>query len=591
VLGGWCFPVLTPGAARDAQAGAAYALEGIGGLIGGLLFTFLLAPIGTAVTLTVALAASVAAELARRPIVAVAVLALGVVAAGPAGDWLAAATWRWAGHPGALERWQETRHQRLELSAGPPWSLYANGALRASYPDRWQVAPRAHLLALLHPHPERVLLVGGLADGTLVPLLAHPIRSLDLVEEDPALPDLLSGWYDRDLEEALADPRVHVHATDPLRTVRGGGPWDVIVLLDSDPTTLRRGRTRTVELLRLCAERLSDSGIVVVRVGVVDTYLGGAAGDLLTTVATSLSTVFDRLTALPGEPVLLIAGPGTPDTVAAARLIKRWRDRSVNDPDLAPEMLELLVDPHRQATLNAELEHRSGAPHTLLQPRAVLPATALAEGRGGHPPLVRLTRALANAPPWTLLLAVIAIVAVQQLSRSPAAVAASVGFVSMGWWLTLLAVWQATVGSVYTEVGALTATFMGGTAAGAAAARRGRVSDRWLVWLLAAAAGLSLAVASGAAWRWPRLAVPALLLAGGALTGALFPLVTARFSGTVRHGAGRAYAGEEAGAATAAVLIGIAVLPWIGIRSAALVLAAVAAGAAVVCRWRQPMPE
>ncbi len=589
VLGGWCFPVLTPDAANDGQPGAAYALEGLGGVLGGLVFTLLLAPIGTAATLTVALAASVAVELRHRWLVAAAVVALGVTAAGPAGDWLAASTWQWAGHPGDLEHWRETRHQRLELGAGPPWSLYANGALQATYPDPWQVVPRAHLLALLHPKPDRVLLVGGLADGTLVPLLGHPVQSIDVAEEDPALPRLLERWYDPALIEALADQRVRIHTTDPLRAVRRGGPWELIVLLDSDPSTLRRGRTRTAELFATCQQRLADDGVLAVRVGVSDTYLGGAAGELLGTVAGTLRTVSDRVTALPGESILLLAGPGAPATIAVSDLETRWRQRGVTDPGFVPEMLELLVDPQRQKQLNAELDRRSSAPHTILRPRAVLPATALAEGRGGQPPLVQLARALANAPTWLLVIAVAAVVGAQQVIRAPTTLAASIGFVSMGWWLTLLAVWQVTVGSVYTEVGALTAIFMGGTAAGALGARWQRLSGRSLQWILLTAGALSLVMASGAAWRWPGLAVPGLLLAGGVLTGAAFPLVSSRFSATVRQGAGRTYAGEEAGAAAAAVVIGIAVLPWAGIQPAALALAAIAVGAAGSCFRGRPV--
>ena len=591
VLGGLCFPILTPEAAGTDQAGAAYALEALGGLLGGLGFTFVLAPFGTAATLAVTLAASVAVALRRRPVVASAVLALGVVAAWPSGEWLATVTWRWAGHPGQLEHWHETRHQRLELGAGPPWSLYANGAFQASYPDQWRVVPRAHLLALLHPRPNRVLLVGGLADGTVVPLLRHPIRSLDMVEEDPALAPLLSAWYDQALTDAMADPRVHVHATDPLRAVRHGGPWELILLLDSDPATLRRGRTRTVEFFRACQRSLTQDGVLVVGVGVNDTYLGGAAGDLLTTIAASLDAVFGRITAVPGESVLLLAGPGLSETITPDGLGRRWEDRAVADPDFVPEMLSLLLEPQRQSTLNAALAQRQGSPHTVLRPRAILPATAVVEGRGGHPPLVRIARALANTPQWLLLLAVAGVVVSQQITRSPAALAASVGFVSMGWWLTLLAVWQSTVGSVYTEVGALTAAFMAGAAAGALVARGRRVPNESLPWLLIAAAGISLAMATGVAWRWPRPVVPVLLLVGGALTGATFPLISARFEGATRHGAGRAWAGEEAGAAAAAMAIGIAVLPWAGIRPAALVLAVVAASAATASMRRQPMAE
>jgi hypothetical protein len=163
------------------------------------------------------------------------------------------------------------------------------------------------------------------------------------------------------------------------------------------------------------------------------------------------------------------------------------------------------------------------------------------------------------------------------------AVAAAVGFVSMGWWLALLAAWQATMGSVYSQVGALSAAFMAGIVGGAVAVRsRGGSAERVLPAVLAGGVALSLALALELPLAWPRATCVPLLVLGGALTGAAFPGV-AVLAGAARGraDAGRGFAGDEAGAAAAALLVGLMALPLAGMRATSLGLAVIAAAAAV----------
>jgi spermidine synthase len=235
---------------------------------------------------------------------------------------------------------------------------------------------------LLHPRPERVLAVGCLADGAISAMARHPAAEILVVEDDPQLPPQLREWYGPALAEALADPRVRVLATDPLRALAHPGAWDLIVLRDGDPITVRHNRTRTVEFYDRCRSRLAADGALVVRLGVPDTYLGGSAGRLLEVTASSLRRVFPKLLAVPGESILLVAGG---DAMAASvdpvELERRWRERGIEDELFAPEMLELLLDPRRAAELARVVDAAAAPLNTMEHPRAVLLAAGLHEAR------------------------------------------------------------------------------------------------------------------------------------------------------------------------------------------------------------------
>lgn len=589
-LGGLGFPLLAGGGGGD--AGGAYALEGAGALAGGVLFSLALAPAGSAASLLLALAVTLGVTAwGRRPL-AVGAAVLAAAAAVPVQGLLERASWRWAGRDAPLLDWQETRHQRLELAGDGRRALFADGRLVASHPEPYLTAPRAHLLMLLHPAPRRVLAVGALANGMVTTVLRHPVERLDLVEDDPALLLILPRWYGPAIASALDDPRVAVHATDPIRVVAREGPWDLILLLDGDPITLRRSRTRTYEFLSACRERTAPGGVVAILTGIGDTYLAGASGRLLAIQAATLRSAYGQARALPGEGVILAAGKSSGSPVLdLGVLTRRWHERGLDDPVMGPALLEVLLDPGRAGALESRLAALDAPVSTTRRPVAVLAAAAAAEGRG-HPGLSSLLGRLLALPTW-LLIAGSAAAALTLLLRSLTGAAlgletaAVVGFASMAWWILLLASWQATVGSVYAEIGALTAAFMAGLVAGAALGRRWTAPARALPGLLGVGAALSLVLASGLPLAAPRLAVPLVLVSGGLLTGASFPGAAALCGATVRRGAGRAFAADEAGAAAAALGVGLVALPWAGLGTTSLATAVLGAGAAVALAVRR----
>ena len=148
-------------------------------------------------------------------------------------------------------------------------------------------------------------------------------------------------------------------------------------------------------------------------------------------------------------------------------------------------------------------------------------------------------------------------------------------------------------GSVFVEVGLLSACFMTGLVGGAFLARRwGSLETRALPWLCCAGAGLSAVLAAGLANLWPVVMVPVLLFLAGGLTGAAFPALAALTgSADSRHGAGRSFSLEETGSAVAAAAIGVLLLPSVGAGAIAWSAAAVGVAAAValaLSRVRHP---
>lgn len=592
--GGLAFPTLAE-AFDGSGPGRAYAWEAAGALVGGFAFSFALAPLGAAPTLLITLGGIAGLTLwGSRPFLATGLVLGSVVAAIPSGPLLSEAQWRWAGRPHELGHRAETRHQRLEMTTGPPYSLYADGRLEATYPDPYTTLPRAHLMMLLHPGPRRVLALGCAADGSLEAMLHHSPTELILVEDDPRLLPVLSRWYGPGYRKILTRDEIRIRTGGPLRSVSDEGDLDLVILADGDPATLRANRTRTVEFFQRCRSAMADDGIIIVETGVSDTYLGGNAGRLLAVLSSTLHQVFPQVTAVPGEHVLLMAGGAESQlTTSPGELAARLAQRPDAAEQLPSAMLSILVDESRQPPLDAFLAAQSSPANTIRRPRAVSLAATLHEARSRSRLSRTLTELEARGPMALLgmLGAAVAVLLIVSLTASTPvramAAAWAVGFASMGWWLLLLALWQATRGSVYAEVGALTAVFMAGVAGGGWAGRQARRPEQILPLILAAGAGLSVLLATGLPTWAPIWIISAMLMVGGVFTGAAFPALGALADReSSRRGAGIAFFADEIGAATAALIIGTAAIPWVGTTATALGLAVLGtAGIPAVMRW------
>jgi len=575
------------------KAATAYGLECLGATLGGLIFTFLLAPWGTPIIAGALLGIAVAFGLGRHyPWIGILVALLGIALGVLAVDWVAATTWRLGGRPGALEQMIETRYQRLEISKGPSRSLFVDGRLAGTLPpDPYLILPRAELLPLMHADPRRIAVVGGLSDGTVAGLLVPPVEHLSVIEQDPGLIQLLNSGLSPEIERVLNDPRVTIVIDNPTRGISSLDPVDLILLLDGPPATLRANRSRTLEFFRLCQSRLTPGGLIIVNSGVSSTYIGGHSGRLFTVQAATLAQVFPQLMAFAGDRVFFVGGLDDSDLAFEPQaLVERWRHRGSQGTPYLDQMIPTLIDPARSEELTLLIDSTDCKLNTVARPSAVLPAAALTEGRGLHI-LMPLLEDLQRTPRWAapsiiIIMALVIVVWGLPRKKTHAEPALAIGFASMTWYLLLLGTWQGTRGTVYSEIGALTAVFMAGMVGGSIWSRRWPDPGRSLFFLLPLAACLSWVIGAPLPANSSPIVIPLLLACGGLVTGAAFA-GTAVLAGehNDRPGIGRAFAADEAGAALAALIVGVIGLPLLGTPIVATASAIICL-AAVVGVWR-----
>ena len=127
------------------------------------------------------------------------------------------------------------------------YSIYGNGQILTSFPDPYQSALKAHFILCEHPHPEKVLLIGGGISGIIKEILKHPVKTLHYVELDATLVGMGRKYLPSEDKMALRDPRVTIFLNDGRYYVKKCQEhYDVIILNLPDPSTALLNRFYTL---------------------------------------------------------------------------------------------------------------------------------------------------------------------------------------------------------------------------------------------------------------------------------------------------------------------------------------------------------
>jgi spermidine synthase len=459
----------------------------------------------------------------------------------------------------------------------------------------------AHLTALQHPEPRRILLLGGGWDGTLRELLRHrPVR-IDSVVFDPASLALLRRHLPADIRASLTDPAVRLTRADPRHFLKNRGfAWDLILVGMPEPSSGETNRFYTREFFAQCAARLHPGGIVALRLPASENIWTPAAARRTASVYHALAAVFHEVLVLPGAMTVITASaaplPRSPEV-----LIDRLQERGLQTRLVSPPYIRYLFTNDRFADVERRLKETDVPENTDILP-VCYPYTVISWLSRFFPSLTLtdLTGFGADGKGvgkvgWSVMLGLgigLALLFLGSRLRPAwqrgllAAVAGFLGIVSES---VLILAYQAKEGVLYQEIGLLLAAFMAGLALGAPILRdlilgTGVKKKRARGWGYALLSGFCLlgfvaigTVTGGAAGGL--LMTTVLLAAAGFLVGGLFAYAGLRGVREQKNVIGPLYAADLIGGCLGALCGSLALIPLLGLAgtlAAMILLAALA---------------
>jgi spermidine synthase len=574
----------------------AYAVESAGALLGGLVTvawthaqaSTLALAVGTTVVCSVAGLGAWRHSSRHGRLAVLAVAAAAVLVAARVGAIDQGMT-RWT-HPFLVES-RDSPYGRLTLTRmADQATVFENDALsfETSGADAELLA---HVAALSHPAPLRMLLLGGGPEGVGRELLQHRPDRLDIVEVNVVLLEMARRWLPGSLP-ARSDVTTIV-VDEPRRYLRTSSDYDLVVVSAPEPDSGQANRFYTTEFFGACAARLRSGGVLAFRLRTAENVWTPAQSLRFASVHRALSRHFPHALVLPGTVnVVLASQQALPAT--AAPFVARFTARGLQTRLVQPSYLEYLYSNDRREEIQRVLQQTQVAPNTDSAPVSYRYALVLWAGRfwpavSGLDPRVawagRLGRGVAVVSVSTAMLLWWLARRTEKRRRS-----VYVAVIALGGMLlesVVLMHYQVTQGVVFQDIGMLTAAFMAGLAGGTFAIDRrplGTSSGRTGVLIAVLLGVAALAVSGVTEWTGaPTLAGASCLLAMvGALVGAGFAQASRGAGADQRSAISPLYAADLVGGSVGAVMGGLLLIPLVGLPATALVGGALAVFAAAL---------
>ena len=489
LLAGFLFPPVAT-LYIDARTGAArtlagaYGIESLGALAGGILATLFLKfnlSIVAATLVTSAFASLNGLALPGRkgwrkswPAGALAAAALIAL---PGAARIDSMTGAW-NHPHLLAT-GDTAYGRITVTGRSGQAAVFENDVLALETEGIEGETFAHLVALQHPRPRRVLLLGGGTEGIVTALRRHDPEQIDVVELNERMVEMVLPHLPPERRQALATPPVRLIFADPRGYLRSGDAYDLILVAMPDPASGQTNRFYTREFFRDCAARLRPGGIVGLRLRAAENIWPPPLTRRMAGIHWALRAEFPHVLFLPGATNIITASIA-PLPEDAALLSARWADRGIEARMVRPAYLEYLFTNDRFGEIRRILGATETAVNSDLQP--VCYRYTLQIWLSKFFPRASFLDFAVSHRDLLMPLAVSSLLAVAGsllLVRSyPAgrriALAAVAGFAGMILQNVLLLYYQVKNGALYQDIGLLMASFMAGLALGALLMRRRR---------------------------------------------------------------------------------------------------------------------
>jgi spermidine synthase len=350
-----------------------------------------------------------------------------------------------------------------------------------------------HLVALQHPNPQEVLILGGGIEGIVREIAKYKPKRIDYVELNPVMLNLVTRYLPDDIRKSLREPNVHIIFADPRQYLKKSGTYDLILVGMPEPASGQANRFYTQEFFKQCSAKLNPGGILGFRLRTAENLWTMPLTRRNTSIYSALQSVFPEALFLPGTTNVVTASraplPRTPEIMS-----RRLQDMKIVTRLISQNYIKYLFTNDRFFQIRDLLKKEKALPNTDIRPVCYQYAFIIWLSKFfPRIALVDPSSIMDNdflKPPLSLLLW-ISLPIIFLLSRllpalRRAMLVAAAGFMGMVLETILILYYQVKHGVLYQDIGLLLMSFMAGLALGAMIINRemarpiaNRMLSRW----------------------------------------------------------------------------------------------------------------
>ena len=492
---------------------------------------------------------------------------------------------RW-GHPDLIAS-LDTPYGRVSVSErGGQYAVFENDAI-AFETEGLSSEEFVHLAALHAKKTDQILIAGGGIEGLVREALKYSPSRIDYVEIDERLLSLLRSRLPERFVGFLNAPSVKVRISDPRKFLeRTPEMYDLILVGMPEPSSGQANRFYTREYFALCEQKLSDGGILALRLPSAENLWTPFMTYRNAGVYKAMKLCFQDVVALPGTTSTLIASKGK--LVRDPEILKkRFESKGIEAKMLTPAYIGYLHENDRFFEIQGKLSGSGAVPNADTRPACYRYTTMIWISK--FAPRLMHREVSATGPGRLFLWTVIVLFPFCVVSyrfmgkgksmRRGVLLVFCAAFVGMVMETQLLLYYQVKQGVLFQNIGVLLMVFMAGMTAGALAlARRGQRARRAFRggklarWLFAGFVGSNAVflllifceIAAGI------VVVSALLFAAGFLVSAVLAYESLFVDSDQQKVLSPLYASDLAGGCAGSLAASLFFIPFLGMEFTAL---------------------
>lgn len=378
-------------------------------------------------------------------------------------------------HPDLVET-RDSPYSRVTVTQlGDQTSVFENDALSFDT-EGTEAEEFAHLTALQHPNPARVLILGGGIEGLVHEILKHSPSRVDYVELNPVYLKVVEPHLAAEFSESIRRPNVRILIADPREVLNRAERYDLILVGMPEPGSGQANRFYTQEFYNQCRERLNANGLVGFRLRSSENYWTPQLTQRMVSIYRAVKSVFRDVLVLPGSTNIVI-GSNEPLTRDPAVPAERLGQRFITTRLISPAYIQYLYRNDRFAQISKILESGAAPINTDIRPICYQYTVMLWLSKF-FPGMANLdfsgiaARGVRPAPlEWSLLATglVLFILSRRRHGLRQALLMGMAGFLGMVMETLLILHYQVKNGVLFQDLGILLMSFMAGLTAGAIA--------------------------------------------------------------------------------------------------------------------------
>ncbi len=312
LLSGFLFTSLTVVISRKYKSnllGKSYAIESIGSIVGGLLFSFLFVflldtfQILFLVVIINLLVPVIMTHAGRRSIIFAGLAIAGFFVL----VFILNLNLRSRSLLFRNQKIIETRDtpygNLVVTETGDQITIYENGTPVSISMDASTVEEDVHYPMVQHEHPDTVLILSGDLAGIASEIAKYNVRHADYVELNP--------WITRMRSKHMDYPEFHwlniLHADGRKFLRKTGSAYDVIMVNLPAPGTAQLNRYYTTEFFTEGKSHLHPDGIISISLPGIENYVSTEAGRLYSLMYNTIKITFRNVLVVPGQKTYFIA--------------------------------------------------------------------------------------------------------------------------------------------------------------------------------------------------------------------------------------------------------------------------------------------